>query len=257
MPQRAIFKAVLHFGNNEVPVKLYSAMTEERVHFRLLHRKDKAPLSVQWYCSKENKPVSSKDTVKGFEVAKGQYVVLDPSEIKKAQPKTDRTMEVHHFCSADEIDPRLYNRPYYLGPDSDDSMYAMLQHALKESGKIGLCTWTMRGHSYYGALKPFGDILLLETLRYAHEIIPVKSLDLKKRKVSTAELDSAIALIEQLKDKFDPSGYQNEHQQKLMYFIEQKAKGKKPKMERPKRRKPTRPGDLQKTLERSLQQAHR
>jgi DNA end-binding protein Ku len=255
MPPRAIFKAVLHVGYLQAPVKLYSAIREERVHFRLLHKKDKEPLSRRMYCSKENKPVERDEQVRGFQVAKGQYVVLEPDEMDEAQIETEREIEVRHFIKEEEIDPRMYNRPYYLGPESGKNRYAMIARALNETGRIGLCTWNMRRRSYYGALKAVDDTLLLVTMRYEHEIIPVDRLKLKKRKVKKKELQSAKSLIKEMHDDFDPSEYRNDYQQELMHFIEQKARGKKPKKKRAKRRKATKPSELQKMLEKSLQEA--
>jgi DNA end-binding protein Ku len=113
----------------------------------------------------------------------------------------------------------------------------------------------MRRRSYYGALKAVDDMLLLVTMRHEHEIIPVDRLKLKKRKVKKKELQSAKSLIKEMHDDFDPSEYRNEYQQELMHFIEQKARGKKPKKKRAKRRKPTKPSELQKMLEKSLQEA--
>ena len=255
MAGRPIFKAIVEIDDTRVPVKLYTAARNERVSFRLLHRKDKVRLEQRMYCSEEHEPVERDERVRGYEVAKGQYVILDREAIGEAQPQGDRRIEVMHFVDPTEIDPRFYDRPYYLGPDGAPNDHALLVRALAEAGRAGICRWTMRRRSYVGLLTPLDDLLLLTTLRYAHELVPVDSLELKHPEVTKKELGTAVGLIRELASDFDPSRYRNEHQQRLMYFIEQKAKGKKPKTRPPKRRKPTRPSQLQRALEKSLERA--
>jgi DNA end-binding protein Ku len=255
MAGRAIFKGVIRTGDVDVPVKLHSAVREERVHFHLLHEKDHVRLEQRMYCSKEDEPVDPDDRVRGYEVRKGQYVVLDPEEIKAARPETDRAMEILHFVDEDEIDPRLYDRPYYLSPDGEEKPYALLARALNETDRVGICRWAMRGKSYLGLLKPLDDLLLLVTLRHAHEVVDTGSLDLEHPEVKEKELEMAGDLIDELTSDFDPSEYRDEHQQRLMELIEKKAKGEEPEVEEAEAREATRPSELQEKLEASLEEA--
>lgn len=255
MAGRPIFKAVIRVRDTAVPVKLYSAVREERVGFRLLHKKDKEPLTQKMYCSKEHKPVARGERARGFEVAKGQYVMLDPEEIREIQPESGREIEVLHFVDGAGIDPRLYERPYYLGPDGEADRYALLARALGEANRVAICRWTMRRRHYLGVLRPMDGVLRLNTLRYAHEVIPAETLELKHPKVTRKDLDMAKGLIGEMSSDFDPTDYRNERQQRLMRFIEQKAKGEKPSLKAPRRRKPTTPGKLREALEKSLKRA--
>jgi DNA end-binding protein Ku len=254
---RTIFKAVIHFGKVQVPVRLYTAVRDERVHFRLLHDKDQVPLRQQMYCSAENKPVDREDSVKGFEVSEEEYVVLEPEEIESVQLETDRMIDILHFVREEQIDIRYYDRTYYLGPDGEEKAYVLFLRALTETNKVAVGQWAMRGRDYLGAVKASGQIMSLITLRHADEVIPVERLDIEHPKHTKKEMETAKELIKMNTAEFDPAKYQNEYQQQLLHYIEQKAQGKKPKMKRPRRKKPTRPGELQKKLEKSLQKAKR
>lgn len=255
MGRATVFKGVVELDGTRVPVRLYTAARRERVSFRLLHAKDRVRLVQRMYCSKEDEPVAPEERARGYEVARGQYVVLDPDEIKAAQPKTGRGIEVLHFVDPGEIDPRLYDRPYYLGPDGEDNAYALLARALGRSGRAAICRWTMRRRRYLGVLRARDKLLLLVTLRYAHELIDVDTLDLPHPKVGDEELATARDLIGQLSEDFDLSRWRNEHQQRILDLIERKARGEKPKARKPRRRRPTRPSELQERLEQSLAQA--
>ena len=255
MASRAIFKAVIQVDELEVPVKLYSAIREERVRFHLLHEEDETRLEQEMFCRSEEEPVEQEDRVRGYEISRGQYVILEPEEIKEARPKTDRSMEVLHFVDEEEIDPRLYHRAYYLGPDGQKNRYALLARALRHTGRVAICRWAMRGKSYLGFVKALEKLLLLTTLRFHHQIVPVESLELEEPEVKDKELKMARNLIDELTAEFDPSRYRNEHQQALLDLIEKKAKGEEPEKKKPKRKKPTRPSELHEKLAASLEEA--
>ncbi len=255
MARRSIFNPVVHVADLEVPVKLYSAVREERVHFHLLHEEDHVRLEQRMYCSAEDEPVEPDERVRGYEVTKGQYVVLEPEEIEETKAETERNLDVLHYVDEAEIDPRLYDRPYYLGPDGEENRYALLARALGETGRAVVCRWAMRGKRYLGVIRALDDLLLLVTLRYAHEIVPVDTLELEQPEVNEKELEMARDLVDELTTDFDPSDYENEHQQRLMELIEKKAKGEEPELGKPKRREATKPSELRQKLEESLEQA--
>lgn len=255
MAAHPIFKGTIRFKKHRVPVKLFAAARKERLGFRLLHEPDRERLEQRMCCTEENKPVGRDHQALGYEVARGQYVMLDREEVKAARPQTDREINVVDVAGGAEIDPRLYDRPYYLGPDGDDGAYALLARALSRSGRVAICRWAMRGRAHIGVLRPLGDLLLLTTMRYAHELVPTDTLAIERRKVKKAELQTAKQLIEQLSSDFDPSAYRNEHQQALLDLIERKAKGGKAKTSRPRRKRPTSPDQLQEMLEKSVERA--
>ncbi len=258
MAGATIWKGYIHFGDTNVPVKLHTAVREERVQFHLLHRRDRVRLRQQMVCAYEKQPVPSEEQCKGFEVEDGKYVIVDPAELEQIAPESSRMIEVHEFVKTGQIDPIFLDRPYYLEPDVSDIQgkgFNALVKALKELDVAGICTWNMRKRSYFGALQVQGKMLCLSTLRYADEVIQVKSLDLPEVSLSEKELRIGSELIEKLTAPFEPEKFENEHQKKLQNMIEKKARGEKVVLLRPKRLKRTKSDQLLRTLEASLKKA--
>lgn len=258
MAGATIWKGYIHFGDTDVPVKLHTAVKEERIQFHLLHRRDRVRLRQQMVCAYEKKPVPSEEQCKGFEVEEGKYVIVDPADLEKTVPESSRMIEVHEFVKTGQIDPIFLDRLYYLEPDASDIQgkgFNALVKALKELDVAGICTWIMRKRSYFGALQVRGKMLRLSTLRYADEVVPVKSLDLPDLSLSEKELKIGSELIEKLTAPFEPGKFENEHQKKLQNMIEKKARGEKVVLLRPKRLKPTKSDQLLRALEASLKKA--
>ncbi len=258
MAGATIWKGYIHFGETDVPVKLHSAVREERIQFHLLHKRDRVRLRQQMICAYEKKPVPAEEQCKGFEVEDGKYIIVDLKDLEEATPESSRIIEVHEFVKTEQIDPILLERPYYLEPDNPEIQgkgYNALVGALKELDVEGICTWAMRKRSYVGALQARGKTLRLNTLRYADEVIPVKSLELQDVSLSEKELRIGSELIEKLTAPFEPQKFENEHQKKLQEMIEKKARGEKVVVLAPKRLKPTKSEDLLQVLEASLKKA--
>ncbi len=247
-----IWKGYIHFADTDVPVKLHTAVKEERLQFHLLHRRDRVKLHQQMICAYEKVPVSPAEQAKGFELEDGKYILIDPSELEPTEPESSRMIEVHGFVPTGEIDPIFLERVYYLEPDSLSKGYSALVEALQEIRVAGICTWTMRKRSYLGAVQARGKLLRLHTLRYADEVISVKSLDLQKFPLSEKELQVGSDLINQLTVPFEPEKFENEHQKKLQNLIDQKARGEKIDLPRPRPMKRTAPQELLQALEASL-----
>ncbi len=247
-----IWKGNIHFGDTKVPVKLHSAIKEERIQFHLLHRRDHVKLRQQMICAYEKKPVPPEAQAKGFEVEEGKYIIVDPAELEQTAPESSRMIEVHEFVKTEQIDPIFLERVYYLEPDIHLKGYNALVGVLKEMDVAGICTWTMRKRSYLGALRTSGKILRLNTLRYADEVVSVKSLELQKIPLSEKELKIGSDLINQLTAPFQPQRFENEHQKKLQNLLDKKARGEKIAILRPRRLKPTAPDKLLQALEASL-----
>jgi DNA end-binding protein Ku len=241
-----------------VPVKLHTAVKEERIQFHLLHRRDQVRLRQQMICAYEKQPVPAEQQSKGFEVEEGKYVIVDPAELDQTAPESSRMIEVHEFVKTGEIDPIFLDRLYYLEPDMQEiqgKRYSALVKALKELDVAGICTWSMRKRSYFGALQAHGKMLRLNTLRYADEVIPVGSLELQDVPLSEKELKIGSELIEKLTAPFEPQKFENEHQKKLQDMIEKKARGEKIAVLAPRRLKPTESDQLPQVLEASLKKA--
>jgi DNA end-binding protein Ku len=239
-------------GETDVPVKLHTAVKEDRIQFHLLHRHDQVKLRQQMICAYEKVPVPLEEQAKGFEVEESKYILVDPAELEPTEPESSRMIEVHEFVKTGQIDPLFLERVYYLEPDTLSKGYQALVRALQEMEVEGICTWTMRKRSYLGALQVWGNILRLNTLRYADEVISVKSLELQDFSLSEKELKIGSDLINQLTVPFQPQKFANEHQKKLQNLIDQKARGEKIALLRPRRLKPTEPDKLLQALEASL-----
>jgi len=228
---RAIWKGVIKAGTLEVPVKLYSAVTDRTVHFRLLHKTDKAPVKQQLVSSETGEAVDYKEVRKAYPLSRGRMVILEDEELEKLQPEDSRDIEITRFVDPSEIDPRFYDRSYYLGPDGDAKAYFAAAEALARKGKEGIAKWVMRDREYAGALKEEDGYLMLIVLRHAGEIIDADALKppggraLQKREIEMAE-----QLLTALHGEFDPSEYRDEYHERVMELVETKAKGRKPKV---------------------------
>jgi DNA end-binding protein Ku len=258
MAGTTIWKGYIHFGDTDVPVKLHSAVREERIQFHLLHKPDQIRLRQQMVCALEKQPVPSEEQSKGFEVEEGKYIIMDPEELEQATPESSRMIEVHEFVKSEQIDPIFVDRVYYLEPDISTIQgkgYNSLVRALKDMDVEGICTWTMRKRSYFGALQASGKILRLNTLRYADEVVSAASLGLQDVPLSEKELKIGSELIKQLSGAFEPGKFENEHQKKLQDMIEKKARGEKIAVLAPRRLKPTESDNLLEVLEASLKKA--
>jgi DNA end-binding protein Ku len=258
MAGATIWKGYIHFGDTNVPVKLHTAVKEERIQFHLLHRRDRVRLRQQMVCAYEKQPVPAEEQCKGFEVEERKYVIVDPTELEQIAPESSRIIAVHEFVKTGQIDPIFLDRPYYLEPDVSDIQgrgFNTLVRALKELDAAGICTWIMRKRSYFGALMAHGKILRLSTLRYADEVIPVASLELQDVPLSEKELKIGSELIEKLTAPFEPQKFENEHQKKLQDMIEKKARGENIVVLPPRRLKPTESEQLLQVLEASLKAA--
>jgi DNA end-binding protein Ku len=249
---RSIWKGFIHFGDISVPVKLHTAVKENRMQFHLLHRRDRVRLQQQMICAYEKVPVPAAEQVKGFEVEEGKYILVDPAELEDIEPEESRMIEVHEFVQTAQIDPIFLERAYYLEPDLVFKGYNALVELLQEMAVNGICTWTMRKRSYLGALQSSGRTLRLQTLRHADEVISAKTLNLEKFSLSEKELQIGSELINHLTVPFQPEKFANEHQQKLQDLIDKKARGEKIAILRPRRLKSTAPDKLLEALEASL-----
>ena len=258
MAGTTVWKGYIHFGDLDVPVKLHTAVREERIQFHLLHGRDQIRLRQQMVCSYDKQPVPAEERSKGFEVEEGKYVIVDAAEFEQTAPESSRMIEVHEFVKNGQIDPIFLDRLYYLEPDIADIQGKGFNALVKDMNELdvaGICTWIMRKRSYFGALQTRGKMLRLNTLRYADEVIPVASLELQDVPLSEKELKIGSELIEKLTVPFEPQKFENEHQKKLRDMIERKARGEKIAVLVPRRLKPTESDHLLQALEASLKKA--
>lgn len=232
MAARAIWKGVVHVGTLTVPVKLYSAVQDRTVHFRLLHKTDKQPVKQQLVSADTGEPIEYAEVKKAFPVTRGRLVVLEKEELEKLEAKDSRDIEITRFVAHGDIDHRWYERAYYLGPDEGGTKaYFAAAAALERKKKEGIARWVMRDRSYIGALRAEDGYLMLITLRHAEEIIAADALTPPAgRALQARELEMAAQLLRSLHDQFDPAQYRDEYRARVMELIETKAAGKKPKV---------------------------
>jgi DNA end-binding protein Ku len=237
---RAIWKGVVKVGTLSVPVKLYSAVTDRSVHFRLLHKTDHAPVKQQLVSGDSGEAVEYAQVKKAYPVTRGRMVLLEKEDLEKLEPEDSRDIEVTRFVDPKEIDHRWYERAYYLGPDGNTKAYFAAAAALERKNKEGLARWVMRDREYVGALRAEDGYLMLITLRHADEIIAADALQPPGgRELQKREVEMAAQLLSALHGPFDPSQFRDEYRARVMELVATKAAGKKPKVVkfRPKKTK--------------------
>jgi DNA end-binding protein Ku len=250
---RAIWKATIRFGPASVPVKLYPAVKDTRVHSHLIHDTDRQRLQQRMVCSEEDAVVEPRETVKGYEIEENQYVMVESHELDMLEPESSREIEVMEFVDAGHVDPRYLDRTYFLGPDTDEAMYANLAESLAQTKLAGMCRWVMRDKAYVGVLEQRDGLLSLITHRYADEIVPADALEFKRVEPTKKETAIAGNLVEELTEEFRPEQYHDEYEAKLRHLIDEKAQGKEVKLPKPKKPVPTSEEDLVGVLQRSLE----
>ena len=252
---RAIWSGAISFGLVNIPVKLNSAIeSSEGLDFDMLSKKDMAPIRYARIDTKTGKEVAWKDIVKGFEYAKGKYVVVTDEDFKKASPEKSRSVDIIQFAKEEEIDPVYYEKPYYLVPDKGaDKSYHLLIKALEETETVGLAEFMLRNRMHICALKAKDGVLLLHQLRYREEIREAPEVEKpKSEKVSAKEVDLAKKLINQLTEKFDPASFKDTYVAELKKVIKAKAAGKQIHIAEPKKSTAT-VKDLMEVLKQSLE----
>src|ERR1700752_547138 len=153
MSARAIWKGELKLPSTKVPVKLYSALQDRTVRFHILDQKSKTRVKQHMIAPDSGNEVSKEEIQKGFEVEPGTFVIIEPEELEKLEPKASREIEVTKFVPPEKIPPEYYERPYYLGPDGDEKAYFALAEALRNKEREGIAHWVMRKQPYVGALR--------------------------------------------------------------------------------------------------------
>jgi DNA end-binding protein Ku len=236
---RPIWKGAISFGMVTIPVKLYTATEQKDVRFRLLHRDDGAPIEEKRFCTADGKEVAWDDLVRGFEISKGEYVVLDPEEIDSVKPETSTTIDIGDFVEASEIDPVYFEKSYFLEPTEVGAKpFSLLKRALDETERVALARVTIRTRERLATLRAYEDTLMLETMFWPDEIRSTGALDLPEgaeAKVRAKELEMARSLVANLAAKFDPESYTDAYRTALEELIEQRMRGEK---RNAKRRRP-------------------
>jgi DNA end-binding protein Ku len=258
MASRSIWTGSITFGLVNIPVKLFVAVRERNIQFHMLHDQDHVRLQRKMVCPSDGKEVHAEHTVKGYEVSPGEYVVVREAELEAAAPKKSKTIEIEDFVDLGQIDPVYFDRPYYVVPQEQGvKAYRLLVEAMEKSKKVGVARFVMRNKEYLCALRPQDDALVLETMHFNDEVIPVDKVDgvPHKAKSDERELKMASQLIESLSTKFKPEKYHDTYREAVQEIIEKKAEGEKIVAPREVDTKKGRATNLMAALEASLAKA--
>jgi DNA end-binding protein Ku len=255
---RSLWNGTVAFGLVSVPIKLYSARQTKTVHFHEVHAADAARIQHRRFCSREDVEVSYEEVAKGFEVAPGEYVLLDPDDVKAAAGPATHIIDVEHFVDAAQIDPVFYERTYFVGAGKDgEDAYGVMHDALERSGRAAIGRFTFHNREYLAAIRPRDGILALHTLRFADEVVAGEELEWEppQRAPTEREAEMAAQLLSSLHEEFDPERYEDEYREAVLELIERKAAGQE--VQPPEEPAPEPPGDLSDALAASLEHAGR
>jgi len=250
----SVWSGYLTFGLISMPVRLFSGARGERVSFHMLHRDDLTRIKQQLYCPNDNRVVERDEIVKGYEYRKGEYVVIEPEEIKKIEPKTAKAMEILEFVESDDVDPIYFESSYYLVPEEAGKRpYALLAKALEETKYLAIAKLTMHNREYTVILRPYENGMMLHTMYYSDEVREMESFGTEGIELKEAEVKVAHQLIEALAADFDPEKYHDQFQENLKQLIKARLEGQEvTAIEKPKKLAPV--VDLMSALKQSLEQ---
>jgi DNA end-binding protein Ku len=254
----SIWTGALTFGLVNIPVSLASAVrAAEKTSFRQLHKDDLTPIKYERVCPADGEVVPWNEIVKGFEYAKGKYVVVTPEELAKVKTPSSKAVEMLDFVKSGDIDPRYFDTPYYLVPQKGgEKPYALLREALENTDMVGIGKLTLRQKEHLVAVRPVGDALILELMRFEDELVAPEDLRFpgaEEQRVRPQEIAMAEQLIGNLAEPFDPSKYHDEYEEKLKSLLRAKLKGKKlPESDEIEKPEKTRVIDLVARLQESL-----
>lgn len=227
----SIWTGAIAFGLVNIPVRVETAVRSHDLGFKLLAPKGKdnyCPVKYERVCKEDGKEVPWDDIVKGFEYEKERYVVLTDEDFEKAALATNKTFEIQDFAPEGEVDPRYFEKPYYLIPQKGgERAYALLRDAMKSTGTLGVGTITLRKKQYLASIKPIGDAIVLDLMRFADEVLDGSEYRFPGADYRPQELKMAEQLIGNLTEDFDPEKYKDEYRENLEKIIAAKMKGKR------------------------------
>ena len=228
MPARALSTATISFGLVSIPVKLYSAAeSKSALSFNQIHRKDGSRVKQQLISSSTGEVVPREEIVKGYEFAKGQYVLFEPEELKALEAAATHTIDIVEFLKADQIERRYLDKVYYLGTDRGGARaYRLLAQVLVDTGRIALGKYAARGKQYLVTVRPMDNGLVMEQLHYPDELRAFSEVPIDEAEIKPAELKLATQLVEQAaSDEFQPENYKDEVRERMLALIQRKVDG--------------------------------
>jgi DNA end-binding protein Ku len=253
---RSIWSGAISFGLVNVPIKLYSAVSRKTVRFHQLNEETGNRIQQKRVDPETGEEVPYEKIVKGYELTRDRYVIVRPEELEALDPEKTRTIDIEDFVDLEEIDPVFYDHPYYLVPDKGAAKaYGLLLGAMERAGKVAIARVVLRSKEQLVAIRPSGDLLMMETMIFHDEVVPSDDIDdlpeAKDLKASDRELKMAEQLIDSLSSEFEPDKYHDEYREKVLELIERKAAGEEIAVQ-PEAPAPAKVPDLMAALEASL-----
>jgi DNA end-binding protein Ku len=253
---RPLWKGSISFGLVNIPVELFVGSRDHTPRFRLLHRTDLSPISMERICQTDGKAVAWDDLVKGYEVEKGRFIALTEDDFKTAAVERSRSIDIQAFVPVQDIDARYWDTPYYALPGKGaEHAYGLFAQALAKSGRVGIAKYVMRQREHLAALVPVRGALVVSTMRFEEDLVELPHTS--RTKASAQELKLADQLISHLAGEWNPDAYHDDYVPALMKVIKAKAKGKKMPAVSEKPTPPTKVVDLVARLRESLATAQR
>jgi DNA end-binding protein Ku len=224
-----VWSGTISFGLVAIPIKLYHGVSKKNISFNQLDERTMSRIRLKKVSADSGEDVPDENIVRGFEVTKGRYVVVDPDELEPFIPSATKSIDLEEFIDLVEIDPVYFDTPYIIAPDKTPKPYVLLAKAMEEAGKVAIGRFVMRNKQYVAAIRAVDGKLLMSTMVFADEVVAVESIDelesLSDIEVSAKEVKMAEALVESLSAEFEPSKYRDEYRESVLDLIERKAAG--------------------------------
>lgn len=254
---RTIWKGALGFGLVHIPIKMYSATRQRRLNFDLLDKRNHARVRYKRMNEKTGEEVPKEEIVKAYKY-NDQYVELTEDDFERAEEEKNQLIQLNSFVDEEQIDELFFKKPYFLEPEKGNKTgYGMLRDAMRRTGKVGIATVVMRNKEDLAVIRPLGDALVLQKLRFEEEVRNPDKLELPhKVDIGGQQLEMAESLINEFSTDFDIREYKDTYTEKLMKTIEAKAKGKKKPAKKKMEVAPTPTKDLMAQLKASLERKH-
>ncbi|HEX9982971.1 MAG TPA: Ku protein [Thermoanaerobaculia bacterium] len=225
---RAFASGQIAFGLVSIPVKLFSAAeASEKISFNMLHGECGGRVQQQLFCPRDERTIDRTEVVKGYEFARGQYVLFNEEELKALEEKSSQQIDITEFLPRTAIDPIYFQKANYLAPDKGGARaYTLLAKALEETGRWALAKYAARGKQYLVIIRPLGKGLVMQQLYYPNEIRSMDELDLGEAVIKDNELKMAIQLAEMgASEDFQPELYRDEVSERIRALIQKKVEG--------------------------------
>jgi DNA end-binding protein Ku len=226
---RPVWTGTISFGLIAIPIKMFHAVSKKSVSFNQLDDRTMSRIRMKKVSAETGEDVPDEHIVKGYEISKGRYVVVDPDELEPFIPSATKSIDLEEFVDLDEIDPIYFDSPYILAPDKTPKPYVLLARAMEESSKVAIGRFVMRNKQYLAALRAVDGNLLMSTMVFADEVVSLSSIDELERldevEVTAKEVKMAEALVDSLSAAFEPEKYQDAYREQVLDLIERKAAG--------------------------------